>query len=253
MKKLALTGLIAAACMLIGPTAQAVVVGGIVSTDAHWPATTAGYNQLTFYDQVNHDGGSRSNYYWANQFWFHGGDGGYIGLQNRSGQRWLNFSIWLASGWDASSRASCGHFSHEGSGVQCQIKWNWKPGHKYKVDVIRASTKVTGVVTDLMTGESITVATINIPATWSGFKSQTVSFVEEYSQGANQLPSCNVIGAQSSVFYLPVANGNLPATSQTTKTYGNCNDKNIAHAACDSTGKCMNIVSNLDGYASPSE
>ncbi|MGH8082506.1 MAG: DUF3472 domain-containing protein [Lysobacter sp.] len=252
MKTLALSGLIAA-CALIGPNAQAVVVGGIVSTDAHWPATTAGYNQLTFYDQINQDGGARSNYYWANQFWFQGGDGGYMGLQNRSGEHWLNFSIWLATGWDASSRASCSNFSHEGSGVQCQIKWNWKTGHKYKLDLRRASNRVTGVVTDLMSGETITVATIIVPSSWSGFKSQSVSFVEEYSQGDNQLASCNVIGAQSSVFYLPVANGNVPATTQTTETYGNCNNKNIAHAACDATGKCINSVSDLGGYAPPND
>lgn len=252
MKKSALTGLIAAGALLAAQ-AQAVVVGGIVSTDTRWPATPTGYHQLSFYDQVNHDGGARSNYFWANQFWFQGGDGGYIGLQNRSGEHWLNFSIWLASGWDASSRARCAHFSHEGSGVQCQIKWNWKTGRKYKLDLIRSSNRVTGVVTDLMSGESITVATILIPSSWSGFKPSSTSFVEEYSQGANQLPSCNVIGAQSSVFFLPIANGNLPATSHTTKTYGNCNHRNIVHAACDSTGKCLNIVSDLGGYAPPAE
>lgn len=252
MKNWRMLGVLALAGWWCG-SAQAVVVGGIVSTDARWPEAAGGYDRLSFYDQVNHDGGSRSNYFWANQFWFVGGDGGYIGLQNRSGQRWLNFSIWLASGWDPASRASCGHFSHEGSGVQCQIKWNWKTGHKYRLDIVRASNRVSGVVTDLMSGESITVATILIPTAWSGLKNRSVSFVEEYSQGSNQLASCSVIGAQSSVFYLPVANGHLPATLQTTQTYGNCNDRNIAHAACDAGGKCITIVSDLGGFASPGE
>lgn len=252
MKRLALSALLAASA-LAAPAAHAVVVGGIVSTDARWPAAAAGYDRMTFYDQVVQDGGARSNYYWANQFWFVGGDGGYIGLQNRAGQHWLNFSIWLASGWDPASRAACNHFSHEGSGVQCQLKWDWKTGHKYKVEVARASNRVTGTVTDLMTGDSVAVATILIPTGWSGFKNTTVSFVEEYSQGDNQLASCSAIGAQSSVFHLPVANGNLPASSQTTKTYGNCNDRNIAHAACDAGGKCVNIVGDLGGYPSPAQ
>lgn len=242
-----------AACLLAAPAAQAVVVGGIVSTDARWPAASAGYDRMTFYDQVDRDGGVRSNYYWANQFWFVGGDGGYIGLQNRSGQHWLNFSIWLASGWDPASRAACSHFSHEGSGVQCQLQWDWKPGHKYKVDLVRASNRVTGTVTDLMSGDSVAVATILIPTAWAGFKNAAVSFVEEFSQGSGQLASCSAIGAQSSVFYRPVANGNLPAASHTTRTYGNCNDRNIAHAACDADGKCINLVSDLGGYPSPAE
>lgn len=252
MHKLVPFGLIAA-CALAAPAAHAVVVGGIVSTDARWPANSAGYERIAFYDQVSQDGGARSNYYWANQFWFVGGDGGYIGLQNRSGQHWLNFSIWLASGWDPASRASCNHFSHEGSGVQCQLKWDWKTGHKYKVEVARSGNRVTGTVTDLMSGANVAVATILVPAAWGGFKNQTVSFVEEYSQGSGQLASCSVIGAQSSVFYLPVANGNVPASSQATRTYGNCNNRNIAHAACDAGGKCINIVGDLGGFASPVE
>lgn len=129
---------------LFSQSSHAVVAGGIVSVQHSWPANSE-FNKLSFFQQISNDGGTSSRYYWANQFQFKQGDGGYIGLQNRGSKvHAFNYSIWKAKGWKS---GECSYFDHEGSGVQCQIVVPWKTGHQYKLDVSKNGNLVTGVVT----------------------------------------------------------------------------------------------------------
>lgn len=232
--------------LLISPLTHAVVAGGIVSVEHTWP-DNAEFNKLSFFQQINNDGGKDSHYYWANQFFFKQGDGGYIGLQNRgNGVHAFNYSIWQATGWKG---GECNYFSHEGSGVQCQIEISWKVGHQYKLDVSKNGNLVTGVVTDLMDGTTTTVGVIEVPDSFGKLHSSS-GFVEEYSQGNGQLSSCYVMGAQSSIFLNPIGDDKTKA-EQRSHTYGNCNDPYVVQAACNDDA-CINTVSNLGAVASPS-
>ncbi|WXL27451.1 DUF3472 domain-containing protein [Ectopseudomonas mendocina] len=234
------------ALLIVSPLSHAVVAGGIVSIRNVWPAG-ASYNQMAFYQQISNDGGPKSHYFWANQFHFKGGDGGYIGLQNRgNGVHAFNYSIWKAKGWKS---GNCKHFSHEGSGVQCQVEYPWKTGHIYQLKVLKEGNLVKGVIYDFMTGQAKTVGVIEVTETFGGLYASS-GFVEEYSQGNGQLSSCSVIGAQSSVFYNPVANDSVRA-EQSTKTYGNCNDGYIVQAACNASA-CINVINDLGAIPSPS-
>lgn len=229
----------------ISPLSNAVVAGGIVSVNHSWP-NNSGFNKLTFFQQISNDGGVNSRYYWANQFYFKQGDGGYIGLQNRgSNTHAFNYSIWGAKGWKGNN---CSYFDHEGSGVQCQVVVPWKEGHQYKLDVMKNSSLVTGVVTDLMDGTKTTVGVIEVPETFGKLNASS-GFVEEYSQGNGQLSSCYVMGTQSSIFLNPIGDDSIKA-KQSSYSYGNCNDPYIVQTACNNNA-CINTVSNLHATASP--
>lgn len=230
---------------LISPLSHAVVAGGIVSLNHSWPANSE-FNKLSFFQQISNDGGTDTHYYWANQFHFKQGTLGYIGLQNRgNGVHAFNYSIWEAKGWKS---GECGYFSHEGSGVQCQIIVPWKTGHQYKLDVSKNGNLVTGVVTDLMDDTATTVGVIEVPDTFGSMYGSD-GFVEEYSQGNGQLSSCYVMGAQSSIFLNPIGDDKIKA-GQSSYTYGNCNDPYVVQSACNGDA-CINTISNLHAVASP--
>lgn len=237
--------LLAPLLFLISPLSHAVVVGGIVAINHSWPANSE-FNKLSFFQQVNDDGGINSHYYWANQFYLKQGSVAYIGLQNRgNGVHAFNYSIWNAKGWKSDN---CSYFSHEGSGVQCQIVVPWKTGHQYKLDVSKNGNLVTGVVIDLMDGTTTMVGVIEVPESFGKLYASS-GFVEEYSQGNAQLSSCYVIGAQSSVFLSPIGDDKIKA-GQSSHTYGNCNDPYVVKTAC-SGDACINTISNLRAIASP--
>ncbi|UTO28016.1 DUF3472 domain-containing protein [Bartonella harrusi] len=222
----------------------AVVAGGIVSVRNAWPAYS-NFNQLSFFQKIDNDGGLRSHYFWANQFAFKNGNNGYIGLQNRGGVHFFNYSIWKAVGWKS---GQCRFFSHEGSGVQCDIKVSWKIEHQYKLDVSKNKNLVTGTITDLTNGTKTIVGVIEVPKTFGKFYS-SLGFVEEYSQGVNQLSSCFVMGAQRSIFRNPIGDNTIKA-KQSTYTYGNCNDPYVVQASCDNNS-CTTVVNDLKGIPSP--
>lgn len=230
---------------LFSHLSHAVVAGGIVSVKHSWP-TNSEFNKLSFFQQISNDGGKDSKYYWANQFHFKNGDGGYIGLQNRGeGVHAFNYSIWKAKGWKS---GVCSYFEHEGSGVQCQIVVPWKTGHQYKLDVSKNGNLVTGVVTDLMDGTATTVGVIEIPDTFGKLYSSS-GFIEEFSQGNSQLSSCYVMSAQSSIFLNPIGDDKTKA-GHSSSTYGNCNDPYVVKSACNNDA-CINTISNLRAIASP--
>jgi hypothetical protein len=236
--------LVLPALLLISPLSHAVVAGGIVSLKHEWPAGES-YKTMSFYQQIGNDGGVKAHYFWANQFHFKGGDGGYIGLQNRGdGVHAFNYSIWKAKGWKS---GNCRHFSHEGSGVQCDIEYPWKVGHVYKLQVVKEGNLVKGLINDQMTGLTKVVAVIEVPDTFGDINASS-GFVEEYSQGNGQLSSCSGIAAQSSTFFKPAAGDGVRA-KQSTETYGNCDDNFVVQAACNNNA-CINSINNLGAVAS---
>ena len=96
-----------------------VIAGGMVAVDRWFPENSDGYNEMEFPLLIATEPGYNGRTFWATQFYIHGGDGGYAGLQQvRTNEKRINFSIWNAIRWDSpGAGVTCGFFNHEGSGV----------------------------------------------------------------------------------------------------------------------------------------
>jgi len=224
---------------LMPDASYAVVAGGMATIHRTWPPATNGYNDMEFTITITKEPGYDGRTYWAHQWGFSGvNEGGYVGLQSRSGnEKALNFSIWAATGWQNSTGATCNHFSHEGSGVQCSINYPWKEGRTYKIKVAKTGTNGwTATIIDMQTNESRTVATILVPANYGGLKSLS-EWVENFAQGNTQLPSCSAVPEAIAVYGMPTANGGaVKPSGSSTYTYGNC--ASIAKSVCTTEQVC---------------
>ncbi|TWI01853.1 uncharacterized protein DUF3472 [Luteimonas cucumeris] len=237
-------------CLLLAPNAHAVVAGGMVAIDRQWPATELGYLDLSFPTTITDEPGNDGYTYWAHQFWFKGGNGGYVGLQQRDGNnKALNFSIWEATGWTAEPGTQCAYFDHEGNGVQCWVAYGWQQRVTYDIRIVaEASGHWAAYIIDTASGSQKKVATIEVPATWGGLTNRTNTFLEDYAQGNQQRPSCAAVPASSAVMHAPTAEqGSVGSVSSTATTYGVC--ATIARASCTAEQDCIaaaNVYGTLD-------
>ncbi|MET0581533.1 MAG: RICIN domain-containing protein [Pseudoxanthomonas sp.] len=239
-------------CLIASPFANAVVAGGLVAFDHKWPASDIGYLDMDFYLTVTQEPGQNGYTYWANQFWFKGGDGGYIGLQQRAGTtKAVNFSIWKATSWTAESGAQCAYFEHEGNGVQCWIEYQWSQRKKYKLRLVAESLgSWAASVTDIASGQTRKIATIRVPQTWGGLKETTNDFVEDFAQGSDQRASCTAVPATSAVFHRPAAeNGTVSPTSSAARITGVCGS--IARASCTLEQDCIGSANRFGNVGDP--
>ncbi|UTO28136.1 hypothetical protein [Bartonella harrusi] len=106
---------------LISQPSYALFSNRIATIEHIWPDKML-FDRLSFFQQITYAGDSHSIYFWGNQFQFQNGKNGYIGLFNR-GTRTVHFSICNATGWKSDK---CKHFTHQGSGVRCEIEFPWK-------------------------------------------------------------------------------------------------------------------------------
>lgn len=235
-------------CLVVSPLASAVVAGGMVAVNRQWPATELGYLDMEFALTISQEPGRDGFTYWADQFWFKGGNGGYIGLQQRDGNnKALNFSIWDATGWVAEKGTNCAFFGHEGEGVQCWVSYPWKQRTTYRIHVVAEDAgHWAAYITDTASGRRQKVATIQVPPAWGGIYA-TASFVEDYAQGADERSSCAEVPPTSAVFHQPRAeNGTVVPLASTARTYGVCGE--IARASCTLGQDCIgsaNVYGNL--------
>lgn len=227
-------------CLLLSHNAFALVAGGMVAIDRHWPATELGYLDMSFPTTVTDEPGKDGYTYWAHQFWFKGGDGGYVGLQQRDGHnKALNFSIWKAIAWVAEPGTQCAHFDHEGSGVQCWVDYAWREHATYDIRIVAdAPGHWAAYITDTADGSQRKVATIQVPAAWGGLTNYTSTFLEDYAQGADERPSCAAVPASTAVMHAPTAEqGGVRPVSSAARTYGTC--VTVARASCTAEQDCI--------------
>lgn len=218
---------------------QGVVAGGMVSIDRSFAATPLGYQLMEFPLLIADEPGFNGRTYWANQFQFKNGDGGYLGLQaNSKDEKRINFSIWGATAWEAGVGTNCKSFTHEGSGVQCWANYAWKEGEKYnlKVQSVGAGRWQASIV-EQRTGSRFVVATITVPNNWGGLGESPSSFVEDFAQGNEARASCAEVPATTAVFFRPIANGNVQPIRSSSRTYGPC--QAVARSSCTAEQNCL--------------
>lgn len=172
-----------------------ITPGGMLYIQPVWPELPLNQS-IGFYNydvdlKINEDPGENSSYFWANQFHFLDGDGGYIGLQTNGFMqgRWVGkmaiFSIWQALEAIPGSNSSCEWFGHEGEGLSCRIPYEWQKGHTYKLRVWVLDTDSSGNewwgawIGDELTNESIYLGKILVPASWQ-WLDWSIAWVEYY-------------------------------------------------------------------------
>lgn len=225
---------------------HAVVPGGMSSLSYTFPEKVGGYTSFDIDLQITDEPGDHAHIYWANQFWFNQGDGGYFGVQQHDNQTKLAiFSIWKATSWTNLPGVKCEHFTHEGSGVSCKIPYDWEEGVRYTLRLekvtnsSRANTWQAKII-NLSTKKATTIGEIQIPSTWQNLKPDLSPFIEGYAQGAQEYRSCNELRPNTSITFSPYANKTVPVNRLTYKNYGNC--QSYAKTECTVENDCVTSV-----------
>ncbi len=218
-----------------------VTPGGMVQVDRTWPEAAQGYQSLDFGIEITRDPGKGSFHYWAHQFYFIGGDGGYAGLQT-DGQggigKALNLAIWKALSGTPLGAAQCKPFDHEGDGVQCWLPFEWKQGVAYRIRIAFDGNQYwKASILDLSSRIETPVARIRVPEKWGALQNASSEFLENYAQGGDTLPSCAAIAPNAAIFRKTTANfGSISPMITMVTTYGEC--AAVARGGCDAGQAC---------------
>ena len=179
-----------------------------------WPQSSgSGFNNFDVLLTIDVAPGVQSAYYWAHQFAFKNGDGGYMGLQTNGcmqGQ-WVGkmaiFSIWDAMAAEPGPGASCEEFIGEGEGWSCRKKYNWVEGHTYclrieayGVDEQENEWWGAWIIDTSMEQETL-IGKIKVPGSWQWLDNSSVVWVEYYGQ----VNDCDSIAYAKARFEQPTA------------------------------------------------
>lgn len=205
---LCLTAVLTGALLVTSSAAHAAVNPNGTYSNWFWPSTTTGYynfdQRLTI---LNHTAGA--NYFWAHQFGFVGGDGGYLGLQvgsHPNDTKIALFSIW---GANAASGPNCGSFVEGAPGYTCRLDpFNWVPDRPYRLRIWVLGAEAAGQwwgawVQDTVTGVDSYVGKIRVPGSWGRLNTWSVSWTEYFGPQANV---CDEIPWAYAHFAFPTAN-----------------------------------------------
>jgi len=206
---------------------------GIASIEHTWPDNT-NYCKQTFTLFVECEPKFTAAYFWAQQFWFHGGDGGYFGIQsdgdiNGTRQKIAIFSIWKSVGTTKSPHpgSSAEPFGHEGSGYSCKIPFEWKEGILYKLEIRRAfvdsvysKNSWQAFIKDMTSNQAFLIGSIEVPSDWGNLKADSNFFIEYF----RYVPSCLDTPFQKSVYGIPLMFEEIKIEPYKSKykTYGEC-------------------------------
>jgi hypothetical protein len=204
----------------------------MTSAQFAWPdlGPQGAYN-LDFMLTINNEA---PEYYWAHQFYFKNGDGGYMGLQtsarfNGTRTKVAIFSIWNAKSAEGAANGMSEAFGHEGSGYSCRIPYNWQQGVQYRVRLWKIEDNSNGDswwgawVTDMRTQKDDFIGKILVPASWSGLKPVSINFVEYWGMQDGKRHNCSEIPYTNSLFSFPSMNdGTINPLNAAYKAYGEC-------------------------------
>jgi hypothetical protein len=203
---------------LISPAAW-----GLTTTPSGGFVLNKGNNaSIDFSFQIQSDPGSKSYVFWAQQFWFESGPGGYLGLQRVGQTKKIIFSIWDAKASLASMPGAIAEpFGGEGEGQHVLAAFDWQVGHTYRFrleNVGGAGPWWQVSVTDVDTKGQWVLGRIQALPGWGNLQRNVTTFTEVFVNGER----CENIPYARGAFYAPVADGGLGVTASITpRTYGN--------------------------------
>jgi len=124
--------------------------------------------------------GSGHVIFWAHQFGFVNGSGGYIGLQVVGSQKKAIFSIWDAITGEPGNPFQEG----DGHGWQIIINYDWKLNRKYRLRIWEFNVEQNGdewwlaAVYDYASGVDTIIGKILVPAAWGWLDATSLTWVE---------------------------------------------------------------------------
>lgn len=220
--------------------ANSVTPGGMISVKHQWPPEPVtdkqkGFYNLDTYLTIDKAPATKSYYFWAQQFWFDAGNGGYMGLQTGGSLAGKEQKIAIFSIWDAldakpgtGKDAYAGPFGGEGVGYCCKIAYDWKEATEYRLRLFEIADERKpnepewwgAWVMDTGTKEESFIGQIQVPASWNWMTSNTNFFVEYFLQ----VPSCDQIPYAKATLHMPTRdNGTVrPTGAPSLETYGHC-------------------------------
>ncbi len=131
----------------------------------------------------------KTDYFWSHQYYYMGGpsgQGGYIGIQ---GINRAVFSIFDWASPEASKICNVQKANFDGGnepGTSCIISYTVKLHHTYRLSVTKVSQDANGnnwrgTVTDLTSGGTTTIATVNVPTSWGNIASNSIVWTEYFT------------------------------------------------------------------------
>lgn len=189
------------------------------------PTLTAGTYQSVSLDLTIEAAPTTQGRFWAFQFGFSGGNGGYFGLQTLGTGlpgKCVVFSI-----ADAISGTGTGIVTNEfdgAPGVSTRKTYEWVIGRTYRFAMTRGTDDGTGRlwsvdVTDLTTSTTTAVATIKVPLAWGALTNAPILWSEHYTSA----PTCGDIGYSAirweNLSQTPLGGGSAATPSAWTNTY----------------------------------
>ncbi|PKP58969.1 hypothetical protein CVT91_07575 [Candidatus Atribacteria bacterium HGW-Atribacteria-1] len=181
----------------------------------YWGGNHIGFFNFDIFLTIDVSPGIQSAYYWAHQFHFSQGGGGYIGLQtNGSIQaqqvgKMAIFSIWNALEAEPGDGATCEYFTGEGEGWSCRIPYNWVEGRTYRLRIWELccahkpwEDEWWGAwITDTFSDKETFIGKIKVPSSWQWLDNSSVVWVEYYGQ----VNDCDSIPYAKARFEQPTA------------------------------------------------
>lgn len=223
-----------------------ITPGGMVGINYNFTEKANGFSSFTSDMRITHEPGSNGLTFYASQFFFTSGQGGYIGLQNIDGNRKVAiFSIWDAIDGKFNDGKSCETFGGEGVGKKCMINYNWQEGEKYQFITKRVSSTQKdqiwqASITELSTNKTTIIGKITVSAQSKGLKPSISPFIENFAQDEkDKYNSCSDVPTTTAVFYPPTMDNQSPS-STSSSNYGNC--AQIAKSYCTTEGECIGAI-----------
>ena len=145
-----------------------LVPGGMVAGHFDFPAGGL-HTRLDGTMRVEVNPGETTSYFFAQQFWFADGDGGYMGLQtngvigSEAVGKMLIFSIWEALGAAPGPDATCQTFGGEGVGYSCRLPFDWQPDVAYRLRLEQTDSDDEWRVTVSGGGDAVVLGDIQVP------------------------------------------------------------------------------------------
>ena len=199
-------------------------------TDWLWPAPVpaASYTAQTLNLTVLSDPGPTTSYFFAHQFGFDKGVGGYVGLQTRARisnspdapmGRIALFSMFagcddrvgtsgcpsplpligasaqpgLLNGSSCSPMTAPSGRAAEGPGATCRVPFEWREGVTYGLQVVQSAPhQWEARIVDGASGGVTVIGRIGVPETWGGLSTFSVSWIEYYGD-TRALAGCGAI------------------------------------------------------------
>jgi RHS repeat-associated protein len=210
--------------------ADAAVAPSGTYSNWYWPTTTSGYYNMDQRLTIRgHTAGS--HYFWAHQFEYLHGDGGYLGLQVGSSPNNSKIALFSIYGANGAKDGTCGQFTEgTATGYTCRIDpYNWVAGRTYRLRIWTVTKDSLGEwwgawVQDTTTGVDSYVGAIRVPLTWGWLGTWSVSWTAYFGSPP---ATCDDLAWAQAQFDAPTANAGGVATTvhrHQISTTGDCPD-----------------------------